>query len=51
MYGQKNIIVSAKIGICKSLIYQVVFLMNPKTIILIIISIIVFIKDQKRELK
>ncbi len=51
MYGKKNIIVSIKIGAGKSLIYQVVPLMNPGAIVLKITPTIAFIEDQKRELK
>ena len=51
IYSKKNVIVSAKIEVDNGLICQVVFLMNPKTIILIIIPTIIFIEDQKKELK
>lgn len=44
VYGKKNVIVSARTRIGKSLISQMVILINPRAIILII-------KDQKRELK
>lgn len=45
MYNKKNIIVSIRIEVDKSLIYKTVLLMNPRTIIVIITFIIILIKD------
>ena len=51
MYGKKDIMISAKTGAGKSLIYQAVLLMNSGAIILTIIPIIALMEDQERELK
>lgn len=45
VYDKKNVIISAKTGVSKSLKYQAIYLINLKAIILIIILIIVLIKD------
>lgn len=51
VYGKIDVIVSARIRKSKSLIYQAVSLINSRAIILIIIPIITFMKDQERELR
>lgn len=51
VYSKKDIMVSVGTEVGKSLIYQVVLLINPGAIILTIISTITFIEDQKREFK
>lgn len=44
---KKKVMANTKIRANKSLIYQVVLLINPKAIVLIITFTIMFIKDQK----
>lgn len=51
VYGKKDIIVSVRSGAGRSLIYQVVLLMNLRAIILTIIPTIALIEDQERKLK
>ena len=51
MYSKKDVMVSTKTGVSKSLIYQAVSLMNPRAIVLTITPTIVLIEDQKRKLK
>ncbi len=45
VYGKKNVMVSAGTGVGKSLIYQMVPLMNPGAIVLTITPTIVLMKD------
>lgn len=51
MYSKKDIIINAGTEIDKSLIYQMMLLINPKAIVLTIIPTIILIKDQEKELK
>lgn len=51
VYSKKDIMVSVGTEAGKSLIYQVVLLINLGAIILTITSTITLIKDQKREFK
>lgn len=51
VYGQKNVMVSAGTEEGKSLIYQLVPLINPGAIVLTITPIIALMEDQERKLK
>lgn len=51
IYSKNVIMISIRMGANKSLIYQIVPLMNPMAKVLTIIPTIILIKDQKRELK
>lgn len=51
MYSKKGDIISAKTGAKKSLIYQMVSLINPEAIVLAITPTIAPMKDQEKELK
>lgn len=45
VYGKKNIMVNAKIGSSKNLIYQAILLINLGAIVLTIIFTIIFMED------
>lgn len=51
IYDNKSIIINVRTKRSKSLIYQVIFLINLGAIVLTIILIIALIENQKRELK
>ncbi len=51
VYDKKDVMVSAGMTAGKSLIYQVVSLMNPGAIVLTITPTIALIENQERELK
>ncbi len=51
VYGKKDVMVSAGTGVGKSLIYQIVPLINSGAIVLTITPTITFMEDQEREFK